>query len=115
MNLFSNILSSVVDATPKSAMMSLIIGLKSRACVLIYGENIIRRGHDIHLHNGDGEDLAGVSKVFSAIGEEFIRVHHHALCTANEWNPIRQLPWCIGVNSRREGKLPYPPRHLEGD
>jgi len=65
LNLSSNILSSVADVTPKSAMMSLIIGLKSRACVLIYGENIIRRGHDIHLHNGDGEDLAGVSKVFS--------------------------------------------------
>jgi hypothetical protein len=36
-----------------------------RFCVLIYGENIIRRGHDIHLRNGDGENLASVSKAFS--------------------------------------------------
>lgn len=38
-----------------------------RFCVLIYGENIVRRGHDIYLltHNDDSEGLAGVSKVFS--------------------------------------------------
>jgi hypothetical protein len=38
-----------------------------RFCVLIYGENIVSRGHDIYLltHNDDSEDLAGVSKVFS--------------------------------------------------